>query len=66
MSFASLLQEAEMPPLFLLIYATAVVLSSFNNIFRLVLFFIFAESFQAKKGSFQFKEVYMLPPISVT
>ena len=36
MSFASLLQEAEMVPPFLLMYAAAVVLSSFNNTCSLV------------------------------
>ena len=38
MSFASVLQEAEMVPLFLLMYATAAVLFSFNSKCSLVLF----------------------------
>ena len=37
-SFASLLQEAEMVLPFLLVYATAVVLSTFNNTCGVVLF----------------------------
>ena len=38
MAFASLLQQTEMVPPFLLMYATAVVLSSFENTRSLVLF----------------------------
>ena len=38
-SFASLLQEAEMVLPFLLVYATAVVLSTFNNTCDVVLFY---------------------------
>ena len=49
MSFASLLQEAEMVRPFLLIYATAVVLSSFNNTCSLVSFL--QQAFKQKKAT---------------
>ena len=55
-TFASLLQEAEMVSTFLLMYATAVVFSSFNNT---VVWFHFCRKFQAQKGSFQFKGIYV-------
>ena len=49
MSFTTLLQEAEMVPPFLLMYATAVVLSSFNNTCSLVL--VLQKAFKQKKAA---------------
>ena len=49
MSFATLLQEAEMVPPFLLMYATALVLSSFNNTCSLVL--VLQKAFKQKKAA---------------
>ena len=56
MFFASFLQEAEMVPPFLLMYATSAVLSSFNNTRSLVLFL---QKALQKKGSLQFKGIYV-------
>ena len=72
MSFASLLQKAEMVPLFLLMYATAAVLSSFNNTCSLVLFL--EKAFKQKKAACNSREFmwhlfaiqFHPPPISVT
>ena len=72
MSFVSLLQEAEMVPPFLLVYATAVVLSSLNNTYSLVLFL--QKAFEQKKAAGSSREFmwhllsiqFHLLPISVT
>ena len=72
MSFASLLEEAEMVPPFLLIYATALVLSSFSNTCSLVLFL--EKAFKQKKVACNswkfmwhlFSIQFHLPLISVT
>ena len=72
MSFASLLQKAEMVPLFLLMYATAAVLSSFNNTCNVVLFL--QKASKQKKAACNSREFmwhlfaiqFHPPPISVT
>ena len=53
MSFTSLLQEAEMDSPFLLMYAKAVKLSSFNKKYSLY------RNLLCRKGSLQLKEVYV-------
>ena len=72
LSFASMLQEAEIIPYFLLMHAKAVVLSSFNNTCSLVLFL--QKAFKRKKASRNSREIMWhlfsiqshLPPISAT
>ena len=72
MSFASLLQETKIVPPFLLMYARAVVLSSFSNTCSLVSFF--QKAFKQKKPAFNSREFmrhffsieFHLPQISNT
>ena len=62
MSFAGLLQESEMVPHFLLMYAAAVVLSSFNNTCSHDLFS--QKVFKQKKTACNSREfMWHLPPI---
>ena len=72
MSFANFLQEAEMVPPYFLMYATVVLLSSFNKTCSLVLFL--QKAIKQKKAACNLREFlwdlfsiqFPLPPISVT